>query len=131
MGALDMSGTMDALAAAIPDGATMRKHPYPMDAVEPPCAVVGYPTSIQFDMTFGRGADEATFPVWFFVGVASTLAARDACSDVLAGAKDIKAALEAATGPFSSVHVTEAEVEGQKVGDITYLSVRFDCEVIS
>lgn len=50
------------------DGITgLRVYPYPPDALAAPAAIIGYPDSIDFDMTWGRGVDSMTIPVYLVV----------------------------------------------------------------
>ena len=130
----DMAGVMDAIATAITDaGVTGRVYAYPAGAVSPPCAVVGYPETIDFDMSFVRGADEATFPVYFIVGKVVERAARDKLSTIVAGAAGIKGALEKEPfldGSAQTLRVTDMKVQTVTISAIDYLSAKFSVEVI-
>lgn len=126
---------MDAMAAKLLAGdVTDRVHAYPVESVTVPCVVIGYPSEIDFDMTFGRGSDRAVFPVWFIAGKTMTKATRDAVSARLTGIAAVKNVLD---GPLTvgsataSLRVTNATVEAVTVGGVGYLAVRFDTEVIS
>jgi len=133
MGAIDLDAVMEAIATELKnDGVTKRAYGYPAEEVEVPCAVVGYPLpgTLRFDMTFGRGADQATFPVWFLVGRVSTRAARKALADIIAGATGIKDALDGNLGgTVQTARVTECTVETVAIGSVSFLSARFDVEV--
>lgn len=100
-GALDLAATMDALAAAVVDGGvTARAYPWPVESAEPPCAIVAYPEApIDFDRTFARGSDTATFPIYVLVGKAHDRSARDRLSVVITGATGVKDALD---GPLEA-----------------------------
>ncbi len=135
-----LSAIMDAIAATIRTaGVADIVYPYPASSFQPPCAIVNYPPSggIKFDMTFKRGADEATFPVMFVVGSVNDLAARDALSAIIDGAVSIKASLEASTAALaavvSTVRVTDCSVEfltmPPEMGSVEFLAARFDVEV--
>jgi len=123
---------MDAIAAAIPDAATERKYAWPQDTVSPPCAVVGYPEDIDFDLTYGRGADTATFPVWFIVGKVVERAARNKLSEVIAGANGIKDALDGNLGGVvQTLRVTRCRPVTLTIGGISLLAAEFSAEVIA
>lgn len=134
MSAIDLAGTMDALAAKVPAAASYRVHAWPMESITPPCVVVGYPKSIDFDTTFGRGSDTAVFPVWFIVGKIATKQSRDALSEIITGAAGIKDALDGALtvgATTADVRVTDCTPEEVTVAATTYMAARFDCEVVT
>jgi hypothetical protein len=127
MAALNLAGTMDALAAKVPASA-YRVHPWPVESITPPCVVVGYPTTIEFDSTMGRGSDRWVVPVWYAVGATGTKDARDALSAILNDTSSVKSALDG-TQSFGDVRVMSAEVAELVVAGVTYLAAKFDCEV--
>lgn len=99
-GAIQLGSIMDAIAAKVPDTATSRVYAWPVETIQPPCAVVAYPEEpIQFDATFTRGSDRATFPLFFLVGKATERTARDRLSEIVTGATGIKDAMD---GPLES-----------------------------
>lgn len=131
MSAFDMTATMDGLAALITaDSLVSQVYAYPVESVTVPCAVVGYPTEIEFDLTFQRGGDRVELPVWFIVGKTGTKDARDRLSVVLADATSVKDSLDGSQS-FGSVRVTDASIEEVTVSGVAYLSARFDVEVLS
>lgn len=103
---------------------------YPVESVSPPCAVVGYPTTTEFDVTFKRGGDRFVFPVWVMVGKTTSGDARDRLSAILDDATSVKATLDGAHD-FGSVRVTDASIEEVAVGGVSYLSAKFDVEVLA
>jgi hypothetical protein len=133
MGAINLAGVMDALAARLVTAdVTERAYAWPADNVQPPCAVIGYPEDIEFDATFGRGSDVAVFPVWFLVGKVSERTARDRLSAIVTGATGIKNALD---GGYPS-YIQTARVQNCRPAPVTvagveYLAARFDVEVYS
>lgn len=139
--ALDNLGEiMDALAAACTEATnpfTSRAQAWPAESVQPPMIVVGYPESIDFDVTFGkanaRGADKATVPLFFVLGNVTARTTRDALSALLADATGIKALIESANynGKLQTVRVTDCRPESIKIAGVDYLAGRFDCEVIA
>jgi hypothetical protein len=133
--ALDLAGTMDALAAkAVAGGVSKKVYAWPEDGVTPPCVVVGYPEPIDFDVTMGRGSDRAVFPIYFLCGKVMGKASRAVASAAVTGAAGTKNALD---GPLTvgantaSVRVTNARIGPAIVGAVEYLAVIFDTEVIT
>lgn len=135
MAGLDVADVMDALAAAVEGSSLVSKaFAYPTEAVTPGQATVGYPETIDFDMTFERGADTATFPVWVMCGLTVDPATRATVSDLIKHASDVKAVVEsyAQGSAYSSVRVTDARIERVTNLDTTQsVMVRFDMDVIS
>ena len=131
-----LSTVMDAIAAElIADGVTARASGYPISNPTPPCAIVGYPTKLDFDFTFHAlgttGKVDATFPVWFVVGRVIDKAARDALSAVITGASGIKESLDgnlAASVDFCNV--VDCQVQALTIADVEYLAARFDVRVV-
>lgn len=132
----DLSAIMDAIAAElIADGVTARAYGYPIPNPTPPCAIVGYPTKLDYDFTFHAlgttGKIEALFPVWFVVGRVLDKAARDALSAVITGAPGIKESLDGnLAGAVDTANVMDCQVETLTIADVDYLAARFDLEVI-
>ncbi len=92
-----LSAILDALAAALEAIPGLRGYAYVPDVLAPPAAVVQLPTAIDFDVTWGRGADAYRVPVLLVVGAASYRAAHAALASYLdaAGPTSVKAAVEA------------------------------------
>jgi hypothetical protein len=133
MAAIDLDAVMDAIANELEaDGVTQRTYAWPADSISVPCAVVGYPTRLDFDASFQRASDEAVFPIWFIVGAVAEKAARKALSDVITGATGIKNSLDGnLAGAVQTARVTDCVIETIDVGGVPYLSARFDLEVLS
>jgi hypothetical protein len=140
MAELVLATVMDAIASTIdaanltvqPGTIPMRSYAWPAGSVNPPCIVVGYPKKIIFDLTFNRGSDEATFPVWFVVGKPDDKSARDTLSALLTGAGKIKDTLDGNLGgAVQSARCVDCDVESVKIGDIEYLAALFTLEVLS
>ena len=130
--ALDLAAVMDAVAARLlASGAIGRAYAWPIPEVSPPCAVVGYPAEIPFDLTFG-GGQEFEIPVYLLVGAAADRDTRAALSAAIAGASAVKAALDGTlAGTVSDARVTSAKVTTVAVGLVDYLSVVFALEVMA
>jgi hypothetical protein len=126
----NLTAIMDGIATLVTNSALVSNvYAYPVSAVTVPCAVVGYPTDIQFDLTFGRGGDEMTLPVWFIVGIGTTKDARDALSTILGDTSSIKSTLDGAQS-FGDVRVTDAKVTTVTIAAVEYLAAEFTVEVI-
>ena len=129
----DLGAVMDAISTTITAGGLApRAYPYPAETISVPCAVVGYPERIDFDVTYQRGADQATLPVYFVVGRASEASARTALSAVIADASSIKSALDGNLGgAVDSCRVLDMRVLSLTVAGIDYLAGVFDTEVVA
>jgi hypothetical protein len=129
---MSLTTIMDAIASA---GASFTKttYAYPSRSIEAPCLVVGYPTLIDFDMTFKRGADKMTFPVWFVIGKGDDGAAtRDRLSTALLNVTGVKAVLDGNLGgTVSSARTTDATIEELAVSGVVYIVIKYDLEVIT
>lgn len=131
MAAIDLSATMDAMAVALKDTVN-RVYAWPADSVTVPAAVVGYPTDLNFDLTFQRGGDRAAIPVYFLVGKVSDRTARDRLSEIISGATGIKTALDGdLDGAVQSLRVQDCRVEEITIGGVAYLSATFTCDVLT
>lgn len=139
MGQMNLAGTMTAIANALKNGGVVaRAWDWPNSVVQRGQAVVGYPEAVEFDVTFGRGLERATFPVWVIAGLANEERTRDELSRLISGATDVKDALESASpgGVYSSLRVIDCRVETYDATPDAekrtyYVSARFDCEVLS
>ena len=128
----DLGAVMDAIAAAIEaQGVTSRTYAYPAESVSVPCAVVGYPDEIEFDIVYQRGADLANIPVYFLTGRVVDRAARDRMAAIISGATGIKEALDGDLGgAVQSLRVTDMKVLNVQVAGVDYLAAKFNAEVI-
>ena len=102
---------------------------WPADSVTIPAVVVGYPTRVVFDLTYQRGGDTFNLPVWLVVGKTGSVASRDAMSTALTGAVSIKDGLDG-HHDFGDVRCTDAVIEEITIAAVSYVGIRFDCEVI-
>lgn len=134
MAALDLTATMDALAAAMLNvtGVT-RSFAWPVEDVDVGDAVVGYPTEpIEIGTTFGRGADQTTFPVWVICGMAQDKASRDFAADFISGSTDVSDQVNGTlSGAVQIAHVARCTIDRLELQGLQHLSVRFDIEVTS
>lgn len=133
---LALGATMDALATAMATATGVTNaYGWPVEGIVPPCAVVGYPEPFDLSMTFGRGPDRATFPVWVVVGIQQGKTTRDAASDLIAAVGDVKSTLEADRtlgGVIDSLRVVRVGIEAWELqGGLVHTAIRFDIDVIS
>lgn len=131
-GEWSLSDIMDALAAATPVGLTTKVYPWPVETFTVPALIVGYPTEIAYDQTFGRACDKLTIPIWAVFGNVSSLAARDELSGAISGEDEIKAAMEADPtlgGTCQVVRIGRCVPEIITAAGASYLAGRFEAEV--
>lgn len=93
--AADVSTVMDQVGTALATVTGLRVFDFPPKSAQPPFAFVDMPDKIEFDCTFQRGCDRATFTV--VVGVADVVD-REARDQVTAFVDDVKAALDKSAG---------------------------------
>jgi hypothetical protein len=134
MAALDVAAIMEAIAdALVTAGVVDRAYGWPNAIVQKRQAVVGYPTRVDFDMTFARGLESVTVPVWVVCGYPGDQSTRTEVSRLIASATDVKDALDGTlSSSVSSVRVTDCQVETYPVTpESDHMAVRFDVEVLS
>jgi hypothetical protein len=109
----------------------LRVFDFPPDSIQPPAAVVSWPT-ISYDSVMARGADDATFPVHVLVGRVVDRSAQQQLALYLdgTGSKSIKTVIEAGT-VGDSVRVSSGSVSVMTVGGVEYLTATFQVDVIS
>ena len=122
-----LKDVMDGLAGLITGYDNV--YPWPAPSVSVPCAVVGYPETIDFDMVYQRGGDRMVFPVWLIVGKSDSLDARDRLSDALTGVASLKEALDGQQ-TFGSVRCGRAEVASITVSGIEHVGIKVHAEVL-
>jgi hypothetical protein len=129
---VDLAAIMDALAGAVPAAVTPRVYAHPVGSVVPPAAVVGYPSALEYDSVFARGADRVVLPVWFVCGAVDDAGARTAVAAVISGTNELKLAIETNATLATKVdtaRVTDAAIESMVIGGVEMIAVRFDVEV--
>lgn len=133
----NLSAIRDGIKARLVTISGLRASDLLADAINPPEAVVGGPELINFDVTYGRGADRFTLPVRVYASRASERAGQDKLDSYLmtSGATSIKAAIEGDKtlgGTVHSVRVTLARGYGAyTIGDVTYLGAEFVLDIIA
>ena len=105
-----------------------------LDAPRPPVAMV-LPDGIDYDLNANRGADTFTFIVSLLVGRADDRAAQRNIDVYVVGPDSVKAAIEqdrTLGGAANTCRVTQMRNYGQvSVGDVVYLGVEFEVEVVA
>lgn len=124
---------MEEIAAKLATITGLRAHAFPADSITPPTAVVGYPETITFDTTMGRGVDSMQLPIIVFTGRLTDRAAQELLGAYLngSGSKSIKAVILAGKPwtAMSTVRVASATVEVLSVARIEYLAAVFMVDV--
>lgn len=123
---------MDDLGAALETIPGLRVHPYWVQQVQPPAAVVSFPEPLTYDMTMRRGGDRATLPVRIVVGKADARSARDRVARYAdgAGAESVKQAVEAhpATA-YGEAAVRSCSFVVVTVAGVDYLAAEFEVDI--
>lgn len=131
---MDLGAVMQDIAdqLATIDGLRVYGHP-PDQPPSPPAAVVTYPDSYIYDVTYGRGMDRIeNLPVVALVGKVSARTSRDAIGAYAngSGASSIKAVVESGTyTEFDSVRVTSVAFDVVTIGGIDYLAATFTLDI--
>lgn len=130
---MNVAAVMDELAAELDTIAGLRVFAYPPDKIDPPAAIIGYPETITYDTSMGRGTDMIEFPIFVMVGRLTDRTARDKLAPYLAGSgsASIKGVLRAAL-PFvamASVNVVSATIEVVTMAGLDYLTAVFTVNV--
>jgi len=107
------------------------------DFIEPPTAVVGVMSSVDYDSTMSRGSDSYEIPLYLYVSRVDAELSQDSLDEFLAGSgsSSIKQAIEGDStlgGVVSSARVVEASNYGvYTINSIDYLGVEFSVEIIT
>jgi hypothetical protein len=126
---IDLATVMDAIAAALVSGGTVTKaYGWPHPTVQKGQAVVGYPEDGALGVTFQRGLDTATFPVWIIAGLPGEKSTRDYVSTLIGASDDVKTVIETA---LPQVAVERFRPETYETTGGAFMAVRFDCDVLS
>lgn len=129
---MDIGNVMDELGTAVDMIEGLRVFPYWADRVVAPAAIVSWP-ELDYDTTYARGADMATFPLTVVVGKVNARASRDEMAKYLdgSGPNSIKQAIESYSATaWHSARVTSAGVAVISVAGTDYLGAEFQIDVI-
>ncbi|WP_146147531.1 hypothetical protein [Prauserella shujinwangii] len=129
---MDIGNVMDDLGAALETISGLRVFPYWAERVTPPAASVGFPEPYNFDATYQRGSDTATFPVTLVVGKVDARTSRDELSQYAngSGASSVKAAIDNHTATaYDVATVSSASFEVVTIAGVEYLAAIFQIDV--
>lgn len=119
------------VAALIAANVAPRGFPHPVDVADPPMIVCGYPDTLEFDTTFARGADTATFDLYVVAGKVTERSAWLVISAAIDGANGVKQTLDGNLGGVvDSQRVVDMRVMGIEIGGVTYAAAVFSVEVV-
>lgn len=116
-----------ALAAAMSSIDGLSTEEYIRDIADTPVAMVGGPTDVEYDATFGRGHDDYTFTIFLFASRVDEEAAQEDLDSYIDpfGPKSIKQAIEtneALKGVVEDVRVQRTqEYQPHDINGVTYL----------
>lgn len=131
---MNLAAVMDEVAQVMQQLTKVNVFALPQATITPPAGMVGYPDSIQYDQTYGRGIDQFTdLPIWLVVGKATDLTARDTAAlwSAGTGSESIKARMEAHTWTScDDLTVTAVSFSSVTIGAVTYLAAVFDATVV-
>jgi len=128
-----VDNVMDEQASALSTVGGLRIHAYEEDKIVPPAAMIGLPTNIKFDETYGRGMDSWIQEITILVSrVGGGRVRRDAIAPYASGsgAMSIKKVLE--RHKYAScdiVHVAGAAFDVVSIAGVQYLAVIFTVNV--
>lgn len=130
---MNIQTVMDELAARLDTIPGLRVAAHPVDAINPPHAIVSLP-NITFDLTYGRGSDRLELPIVVAVGKVSSRAARENLLKYVAGSgtSSVKAVLEDESTPYASFYalrVQTVEFDVIAWGAIDYLTATFVLDI--
>jgi hypothetical protein len=116
----------DGLAALIRASSAVRNvYPMPTGSVTPTCAVIGFPSRIDYDLTFNCSIVEIELPIWFVVGSFGTKNTRDDLSTLIDNIKSIVDGYHS----WGIVRVTKAVIDLVTIGQVSFITVRFNVEI--
>lgn len=124
--ATSLGDVMDAVGAALANVDGLRVFDFPPQSAQPPFAYVDMPSSMDYDLTFGRGFDRFTLPVVVGVGTQVDRNTRDALAAVVAG-DSVKAAIESVEGFVA--RVMSAEFVTVQLAGGAYPGVVFNVDI--
>lgn len=130
---MNIANVMDELATQLDTIAGLRVYDFPPGSAVPPFAVIGFPDSIDYDATYGRGSDTTTVPVVICVGRASERVAHDQIAAYTdgSGSTSVKTVLEAHTyTSCDSILVRKATFDIYTLGGTDYRAAVFSIDIV-
>lgn len=133
--ALDIAAVAAGMGTALESIDGLRVYSFQAAAISAPAAIVLLP-KMQYDSTFARGSDEATFTIHLMVGKVDDRTASTALAGYMSGtgASSVKSALESDPtlgGAAQTIRVTDASVQIMPVGGIDYLTATFNVDTVA
>ena len=129
---MNLVDVQDEIAMAVSTIEEIRAFPWGTMRVVPPQALVGWPSNLQFDDTFGRGMDSTILPLFVLVGHTDARISRVRLGKYLNGdgPDSVKAALDRFQfTSCDSARAARARVEMVRVADVEFLGAVFEIEV--
>lgn len=127
---MNLADVMDEVAEVMSQLTKVNVQGWPWESVTPTAGFVGYPESINYDESYGRGVDQFTgLPIWVVTSQVTSKTARDTVARWSAGAgpESIKARMEAHTWTScDDLTVTAGEFATVQIGAVEYLAVIFE-----
>jgi hypothetical protein len=131
-GGMILTDVMTQLATQARTVTGLRVFDYPDGNAQVPALVILLPEKIEFDQTYGRGADRILLPALLLVSGAVPRKVRDDLGAYCSGSgpRSIKQVLEAGTyTAFDEVVVTGCTFDAYQLEGVTYPAALFDLEV--
>jgi hypothetical protein len=129
---MNLADVMDDVANRLNAIEGLRVTPHPESAPNPPAAMVSYPEEIEFDQTYGRGADRITLPVVLVVGKVFDRVTRAQLARYCdgTGAHSVKAVLESGTyHTFDTLRVVGIEFDSFVIGAVEHMAALFTLDI--
>jgi hypothetical protein len=129
---MDLGDVMDELATRLDTIADLQVIAWPAQKIVPPTAIIDYPDFYSYDMTYGRGSDSMTIPVFVAVGRVWDQSTRDTLAQFAngSGAKSIKAVLESGSyTAFGECAVTQVEFAPIVFAAVEYFGAAFTVSI--
>lgn len=129
---MNIAAVMDEVGVKLGTISGLRVFPFSVKSVQPPAAIVGWPDPYNYDLTFGRGSDRFTLPIYVVVGNVDAKASRNKISAYAngSGTSSIKAVLEAAVyTECDTVVVRSCEFSSITVAGVEFLAATFQVDV--
>ncbi len=126
---MNLADVMDEVATVMSGLTRINVHAVPPGSITPPAGIVGYPDSIDFDQTYGRGVDQITdLSIWVVTGKVTDKTARDRVAAWSAGSgpESIKARMQAHTWiSCDDLTVTAVTFSTVDIGGQEWLAAEF------
>ena len=124
----DLAAIRETLADALNTLPDMNAYPRKPGTINPPCWIVE-PALVSWETSMGRGVEQWSFDLWGLCGLASSEAAELQLEKWFGGIQDVKDAIQSA--PLQ-VFARQAErFDGIQIGQVTYLAVKVQTEVLA